>query len=162
MSRPFEARSLPFLRLTRSRLARAALVAALALTVIGTGCDIPPPNAPTRPLAAYAGRSLQLFDDAIDPNAVGISLEVGADPRTDRTLRERTQIGDAAVRVRVTTITSKEDEGTTRYVVGVRTLEKLAGQFPPPESFPPRVYKQTCQPQTPSHSIASHSASCRR
>ena len=86
---------------------------------------------PSRPLPAYAGHAAELFDDVIEPTAVGISLDVGADPRSDRRLRERTQTGDAVLRVRVATLTAKQEDSATRYIIGMRTLEKLVGQFPP-------------------------------
>jgi hypothetical protein len=117
--------------MTRNLLLLAATVLLSALA----GCNLPSAQGPGRPLPTYVGHSTELFDDSIDPSAVGISLDVGVDPRSDRKLRERTQTGDAVMRVRVTTITSKEDEGATRYVVGLRTLAKLAGQFPPPDTF---------------------------
>jgi len=78
---------------------------------------------------------MELFDDTIEPGAVGISLEAKSDPRADRTLRERTQVGDAVVRVRATTVTAKQEDTGTRYFLGLHTLDRVAGQFPPAETF---------------------------
>lgn len=92
-------------------------------------------SATNRPLPSYAGRSIALFDDAIEPRAVGLDLEQGTDPRTDALLRERTQVGDAAVRVRVSTLTEKQDGPETRYQLSMIVLGTLAGAYPPAGDF---------------------------
>jgi hypothetical protein len=118
----------------RLPLARSAV--GLSLVVLLAACaTVDAAGNPTRPLPSYAGHTTELFDDVIEPAAVGISLDVGADPRADRRLRERTQVGDAVVRVRVMTVTTKQEDNGSRYIIGMRTLEKLAGQFPPPDAF---------------------------
>lgn len=119
--------------------AALVLVASWALVA----CDVPAAQAPHRPLPSYAGHAVELFDDTIEPAAVGISLDIGADPRSDRLLRERTQTGDATLRVRMTTVTSKEEDSGTRYLIGLHTLETLAGQFPPGENFEVMVGKSS-------------------
>ena len=106
-------------------LAACGLVACGAPIVEGTG----------RPLPAFAGRSTELFDDSIEASAVGIALDPTGDPRADRTLRERAQVGDAVVRARVTTVTAKQEDQGTHYIVGLQSLETLAGRFPPKETF---------------------------
>jgi len=122
--------------MTHPILDRLALPTLLALLVVLIPrCAGPSIEGAGRPLPAYAGRAPELFDDTIEPAAVGIALEPGPDPRSDRRLRERTQVGDATLRVRVTTITAKAEDSGTGYVIGLRTIEKLAGQFPPPETF---------------------------
>jgi hypothetical protein len=88
-----------------------------------------------RPLPTYAGHAIELFDDAIEPRAVGLDLEQGSEPASDALVRERTQIGDAAMRVRIGTLTEKEEGAETRYQLGMRILETLAGSFPPPDDF---------------------------
>ncbi len=88
-----------------------------------------------RPLPSYAGHAMDLFDDAIEPRAVGIDLEQGADPRSDALVRERTQVGDAVMRVRIGTLTEKQEGAGTRYQFGIRILETLVGPYPPPEEF---------------------------
>jgi hypothetical protein len=121
--------------MNRPSLARLACKAPFLVALGILGCSPLPADAPSRPLPAYAGHAVELFDDAIEPLAVGVSLDVPTDPRSDHRLRERTQVGDAALRVRVTTVTVKEEDTQTRYLVGLRTLEKLAGQFPPGDTF---------------------------
>jgi hypothetical protein len=120
-----------------SLLPRSSMAVCLLLTA-GSLFDctpLEPPPAPARPLPAYAGHAAELFDDVIEPGAVGVSLDPGDDPRTDRRVRERAQIGDATVRLRITTLTTKEEDSGTRYIVGVQVVEKLTGQYPPPPTF---------------------------
>jgi hypothetical protein len=82
---------------------------------------------------------MELFDDTIEPSAVGISLDTKSDPRADALLRERTQVGDAVLRVRATTVTAKIEDSGTRYVMGLHTVEKLGGRFPPADTFDVQV-----------------------
>lgn len=106
-----------------------ALTSAPALGCAGGG------SGANRPLPSYAGRATELFDDAIEPRAVGLDLEQGSDPRTDALLRERAQVGDATMRVRIGTLTEKQEGSETRYQLGMRILEALAGSYPPPDDF---------------------------
>jgi len=96
-------------------------------------------DAAERNLPAYAGHATELFDDVIEPRAVGLELNVTSVPRSDPVLRERTQTGDAVVRVRVQTVTQA---GTGRDMVHhltLETLEQLAGERPPPHEFTVRL-----------------------
>ena len=130
------------IRSLASALSRSSVVTVVALTI--ASCGTPGPAGPTRPLPTYVGHTTELFDDTIEPAAVGISLDVGVDPRSDRRLRERTQVGDAVLRVRVTTITAKEDEnGAPFFILGFHTLESLAGAFPPGDTFEVTVGKSS-------------------
>jgi hypothetical protein len=110
-------------------LSTLAGVSSLALGCAGSGAGA------NRPLPSYAGHAIELFDDAIDPKAVGLDTDVRADPRSDALLRERAQVSDATLRVRVTTLTAKHDGSDTLYQMGVRTLENLGGPFPPDGDF---------------------------
>jgi len=115
--------------MTRSALGLLALAALLA-AACGPGA-----NAANRPLPTYAGHATELFDDALEPMAVGLDLEQTSSPRSDPLLRERTQVGDATLRVRVSTVTSKEEDSGLKYLIGLVALEKLAGPYPPSEEF---------------------------
>jgi hypothetical protein len=68
-----------------------------------------------------------VFDDNIDPSAVGLSMD-GASPRSDPFLRERAQTADVVARVRVQTVTvDSAGEQQTYHLgiqVGVPTLTK--------------------------------------
>src|SRR6476646_3123362 len=105
------------------------------LTFLCLAACPPPTVAPTRPLPAYTGRSTELFDDGIEAHAIGMDTDVNARAKSDPLLRERVQIGDATLRVRVDTITVKQEDGDSSYHIGFRTLDKLAGQHPPDETF---------------------------
>ena len=108
----------------------------LAAAVVGAlGCGGAGANAPSRPLPSYAGHAAELFDDAIEAKAVGLDLEAAANPRMDSRLRERAEVGDAVLRVRVSTVSAKEEDAGSRYLLGFETLEKLGGQFPPNADF---------------------------
>jgi hypothetical protein len=91
-------------------------------------------------LPSYDARATQLFDDMIDPAAVGyggsvIGTEQAHSPKDDALLRERTQTGDAVVRARVVTVTSGADGQDSGWQIGLRTLETVAGKKPPEGEF---------------------------
>jgi hypothetical protein len=121
--------------------------ALLSVGLLIVGCAAASPAGardPARPLPTYAGHDTELFDDVIEPRAVGLDLDgPGAAPRMSPLLRERTQTGDAVVRVRVETVTGKDDGVDARYDLGLKVLERLAGQHPPVESFNVRVDKSS-------------------
>ncbi len=97
-------------------------------------------RAPAAPLAPYIGHSTELFDDSIEPGAVGYSGGgAGVAPRSDSLLRERTQTGDAVVRARVVTVTSSPEDNGHTWLIGLRTLETVAGKRPPDSDFSFRV-----------------------
>jgi hypothetical protein len=123
-----------FLRTMRRSL---ALLPWAALGCAGANADA------NRPLPSYVGHATELFDDAIEPRAVGLSLEQGPDPRSDPLLRERAQVSDAAIRVRVSTLTEKQDGAESLFLLGVHPVETLAGPFPPKEDFTVVVLPRT-------------------
>jgi hypothetical protein len=105
-------------------------LAAIALTTVSASCA---PAGPTRALRAhalpaYAGREAALFDDGIDPQAVGYNLDPGVAPREDSLLRERTLLGDRVVRAQVVSITSTRNDSGRTWQIGLHTLERLAGE----------------------------------
>ncbi len=118
--------------------ALAGLLASTALLGCGTSKGA---NDPSRPLAPYAGRQADLFDDTIEPAAVGLDFDRGYSPRLDKVLRERAQVGDAVLRVRVSTVTAKTDGPDSTYQLGLHTVEKLAGKHPPPTDFTVQINK---------------------
>jgi hypothetical protein len=111
---------------------------ALALVGCGGGKDA---EAPGRPVTPYSGRQADLFDDTIEPAAVGLDFDKGYAPRVDKTLRERAQIGDAVIRVRVATVTTKKDGPDATYQLGLHTVEKLMGKNAPPADFTVQIGK---------------------
>lgn len=114
----------------------AALALVMVTVALAPGCGSSrDPNAPSRPLPAWSGHSVEVFDDTIEPAAVGLDLDKGYSPRGDPMLRERAQVADAVLRVKVTTVTAKTDGPDAIYQLGLNTVEKLAGKNAPPAQF---------------------------
>lgn len=118
----------------------AAAVFVLASSAGGCG-PMTGPNAPARPLPTYAGRATDLFDDAVDAAAVGMDFDKGYRPRADPLLRERAQVSDAVLRVKVSTVTAKKDGPEATYELGLLTVEKMTGGSAPPANFTVTVSK---------------------
>ena len=98
----------------------------------GCGGGTPDSRWAARPLLPYEGHAAELFDDRIEPGALGFQLGMLSNsdvdgPRTDNLLRERTQVGDAIIRARVTTVTSKGEGRGRSWQIGIATVERLAG-----------------------------------
>jgi len=121
--------------ISTARAPFAAFVLALA------ACGGSATNAPGRNVVTYSGRAADLFDDTIEPAAVGQDFDRGYVPRSDPALRERAQTGDAVVRVRVSTVTSKTDGPSVTYQLGLHTVELLAGKHAPPADFAVQITK---------------------
>lgn len=95
-------------------------------------CGGPDANAPDRPRPPYEGRAVQLFDDVIEPRAVGLALEDPRTPRSDPVLRERTQIADGVARVTVKTVTARGTGPEMEYFLTVSVVQKVTeGPLPP-------------------------------
>ncbi|MBS2019881.1 MAG: cobalamin ABC transporter substrate-binding protein [Deltaproteobacteria bacterium] len=116
-------------------LAASAIMAGLALGSAGCEASGRGATGPTRPLPAYAGRAADLFDDTIEPAAVGLDFDKGYSPKSDATLRERAQVSDAVLRVRVSTVTAKKDGPDSVYELGMHSVERLAGAHTPGDDF---------------------------
>jgi hypothetical protein len=136
------------------RVALLLVVTTALLFACGSSKDA---NAPARPLPGYSGHSADLFDDAIEPAAVGLDFDRGYSPRTDPGLRERAQTGDAVVRVKVSTVTAKKDGPDAVYQLGLRTVETVGGKHPPPPEFTVTLTKAS-----ESHGIMKNFESRRR
>jgi hypothetical protein len=98
-------------------------------------------GAAIRPLPPYSGHAIDLFDDGIEPAAVGFQLGSAhrTSPRSDNLLRERTQVGDAVVRVQLTSVFSTEDDHGRSWHLGLHTLDRLGGSGPLDPDFAIRV-----------------------
>ena len=94
-----------------------------------------------RPLPAYAGRAADLFDDGIDPSGVGMDFDKGYSAKADPLLRERAQVSDAVLRVKVATVTGTKDGPDSTYQLELHTVEKMSGANPPPPDFTVSVNK---------------------
>lgn len=113
----------------------------LALFIAVSACGGERFGSPDRPVTPYFGRQADLFDDTIEPAAVGLDFDKGYAPRVDKTLRERAQTGDLVLRVRVATVTTKKDGPDATYQLGLHTVEKLAGKTTPPPDFTVQINK---------------------
>jgi hypothetical protein len=124
-------------------IAFAAILPALAAGALGSGGCTPAtgPGAKNRPLPAYAGRAADLFDDSIDPAGVGMDFDKGYTAKADPLLRERAQVSDAVIRVKVATVTGKKDGPESTYQLELHTVEKMTGANPPPPDFTVTVNK---------------------
>jgi hypothetical protein len=101
-----------------------------AAVCFGCGGAAAGAHSPGRPLPAYGGHDAALFDDGIEPTAIGYPMADGTSPLRDNLLRERTEVGDAVVRARVTTVTSKQEDTGRSWLLGFHALEHLAGTGP--------------------------------
>jgi hypothetical protein len=110
-----------------------AVLATIVATMLGCGAGIT--QRPAASLPVYDGHATQLFDDTIEPRAMGYELDRTPPPMNDALLRERAQVGDAVVRARVTTITSKEEDKGRSWQIGCHTIERLGGSGPLPIDF---------------------------
>lgn len=102
------------------RFASSALLAGAFLVLAGCGEATPGAKAPEGAnLPKWEGHARELFDDNIDPAAVGLSME-GPAPRSDPFLRERSQTAAVTARVRVQTVTVDSVGDQKTYHLGVQ------------------------------------------
>jgi hypothetical protein len=114
------------------------VVGFLFVAVAGVGCGPSKPAA--RPLSAYSGHVVALFDDSIEASAAGVTGDRRLyQPKYDPLFLERAQTADAVLRVKVVTIVAKGEARGTSFVIGCKTEKKLAGSHPPDETFELRV-----------------------
>jgi hypothetical protein len=107
---------------------------------------------PKRPLPAYEAQAKVLFDDVIDPAAVGLDFDKSYAPGQDPALRERVRQADAVLRAKVMTITSRTTEGRGSYQLALVALDdQLIGPFPPASPFLMRIDESS-----PSNGIVKH------
>jgi hypothetical protein len=107
-------------------------LAVVVLTSACVGCEgsVPQARSVVSPGPAYDGYLTTLFDDGIDAQAVGTTLQPASSPREDGLLRERTQLGDCVARVRVVSVTSMHNDLGPSWQLGLHVLERLAGCGP--------------------------------
>lgn len=102
-----------------SRFSVLALVAGLAVAGSGCGPSQPSNTGGAAGLPKWEGHARQVWDDNIDPAAVGLSMD-GPSPRSDPFLRERAQTSDVVARVRVQTVTVDSVGDQKTYHLGVQ------------------------------------------
>jgi hypothetical protein len=102
------------------RLPPTALALCATLALGGFACEpAQPGHTPGANLNKWEARSRQVFDDNIDPAAVGLSME-GPSPRADPFLRERAQTAEVVARVRVQTVTVDSIGDQNTYHLGIQ------------------------------------------
>lgn len=109
----------------------------------------PPANAmDASGLPRWQGQLQTLFDDQIDPSAVGLALD-GSSPAENPLLRHRTTQADVVARMRVQTVTHESVGAKARYLltlqVGVPTLM--------PAKLPDRTFELTIPSTSPAFGI---------
>jgi hypothetical protein len=100
----------------------ALLAFCLASALAGAGCagQEQPANAPAGAgFPPWDEHARQVFDDNIDPEAVGLSMERGTSARADPRLRERAQTADVVARVKVQTVTVDSAGDQHTYHLGI-------------------------------------------
>jgi hypothetical protein len=110
----------------------AALGALLLCTSCGGAMQGSQPPRPDLP--AYTARDAQLFDDSIEPEALGYELGQGS-RALDPLMADRTGASDGVVRARVITVTSKAEDSGKSLQVALHALETLAGRRAPTGDF---------------------------
>jgi hypothetical protein len=102
------------------RLRRCIVALCVSASVGACGEPAPvAPRLPTKGLAVWEGVYRDLFDDGIDPVALGFSLD-GASPATDPLLAPRTSGAELVARMRVQTVSRDANGERTRYFLGVQ------------------------------------------
>jgi hypothetical protein len=115
-------------------LLTSTLCAALSLASQGCGPGQDAQGAQSiEGLDVWAGHAREVFDDGIDPAAVGLSME-GPSPRADPFLRERAQTAGVVARVKVITVTVDS--------VGEETMYHLVIQVGVPPLATPKIPDQ--------------------
>jgi hypothetical protein len=128
----------PWVLLARPLRFTAAALTTGALLVLLPGCGevAPEVKAPAgASLPRWEGHARELFDDNIDPAAVGLSME-GPSPRSDPFLRERSQTAAVTARVRVQTVTVDSNGEQKTYHLGIEVgVPPLSAAKVPDKSF---------------------------
>lgn len=103
------------------RVTRGLFAALLGLSLLPFGCVDqagPAAQAGAAGLPKWEAHAREVFDDALDPAAVGLQME-GPSPRSDRFLRERSQLADVVGVMRISTVTVDTIGEAKRVHVGV-------------------------------------------
>jgi hypothetical protein len=111
-------------------------VPVLAVQVL-TGCSSKPkPKVADEAYPPYEGQLSELFDDHIDPSAVGLAMD-GASPANDPLLRLRSQSADIVSQMKVQTV--------TRDSVGAKTTFVLSLQVGQPPLMPAKMEERSIE-----------------
>ena len=105
--------------------------------LVACGGGTPGALNPDRPLPAYEGHAAELFDNAIEPTAMGYPSDTAAAPSPWATpaCASAPRWATPSCRARVTTVTSKIEDSGRSWQLGLRTTERLAGSGAPGNDF---------------------------
>ena len=119
----------------RRPLVAFSTVAALACFGLGGCAEGQASRSPATPVAArlplYEGTEANLFDDVVEPAALGSGVEPEGDRRVDMPLRSRAQRADHVLRVRVATVSSRPTSGDPAYEVLLKPVEAFTKRTVP-------------------------------
>ena len=124
-----------------------------ALALLPAGCGDPPLEAQTpsaQGLSPWADRARVVFDDNIDPAAVGYTMDAPS-ARADRYLRERAQTAELVARLRVQTVTIDTVGDENTYHLGVQVGSPTLAPNP---KIAERTLELTFKPNSPAFGIA--------
>jgi hypothetical protein len=121
--------------------------ASLAAACAGAD-DGAPVSAKALGLSNWVGTDKELFDDQIDPAALGFMP--GKAARRDETLWARAQASEITGRVRIQTVTVDSRGGDARYHLGLR----FANQLLAPTSLEDRDFEVTIDTRDPAYGVA--------
>lgn len=97
------------------------LAAFAVVTPAVVGCEQGQPARSAADLPRWEAQAREVFDDNIDPAAVGLSMD-GPSPKADPFLRERACTADVVARVRVQTVTVDTVGDQQTYHFGVQVV----------------------------------------
>jgi hypothetical protein len=107
---------------------------ALLLTCLLVGCA--GAQAASRARPSYGEREHALFDDSIEPAAVGLDLDRSYTPSGDPLFASRVREADGVVRAKVVSVSARTSEHRGMYTLTLMPLEEQAlGPFPPSGAF---------------------------
>jgi hypothetical protein len=134
---------------TAGRALALAFGAALGGLVSACGAAGVRGDANAASFPAWDGQARQLFDDVVDPAALGLGAS-DTNPRKDATLKERARASELVSRVRVSTVTVESLDKVLTYRLVIQVV-------PPPFGTPSveeTAFELVIGPAAPSYGIA--------
>ena len=113
----------------------------LTVPILSSCKPLPPPTASApRSNAPWEGRLKNLFDDSVDPSAVGLAGTSASN--AGGAVAARAEEADFIVHVRVGTITTEGSGNAMRYLITLRVVgDPVAGPRPPSDTIQITVAK---------------------
>lgn len=110
---------------------RASLLLASNVLVFGPACSPKGPGLKydLDKLPPYENPSAELFDDTIEPAALGLSMAASGNLQFDPKFRERAQQADVVSIVRVTTVTISKADDKSTYTLRFEPTREFKGTF---------------------------------